>query len=216
MEERYDEVLECIWTRREEGLGGGVPILDLPQEFRDEEILSKLEREELIMRNGPQLSLTGEGERKAERLIRNHRLAECLFSALFEIENSELEDTACKFEHILSSAVTESVCTFLGHPPVCPHGRRIPLGECCRKGTRKMKPLIVPLIELEPGKAGRIMFMTAGAQKRVERLLSLGIMPGAGVKLVQKNPSVVVKVDETTIAMETEIAKEIYIKPDMT
>lgn len=77
-----------------------------------------------------------------------------------------------------------------------------------------MKPLIVPLIELEPGRAGRIMFMTAGAQKRVERLLSLGIMPGAGVKLLQKNPSVVVKVDETTIAMETEIAREIYIKPD--
>ena len=40
----------------------------------------------------------------------------------------ELEATACEFEHVLSPAVEESVCTFLGHPPVCPHGKPIPPG----------------------------------------------------------------------------------------
>jgi DtxR family Mn-dependent transcriptional regulator len=215
MEEKYDELLECIWTLREQYLRDRVSFMELPDVFKVEELLLGLEKEECIERIGGFIRLTARGEEKAERLIRNHRLAECLFTELFQIEESELEETACKFEHILSPSVTESVCIFLGHPPVCPHGRRIPPGECCRKGTRKIKPLVSPLFELEPGRRGRIMFITPGAQKRLERLMSLGIMPGARVRLLQKNPSVVMKVDETTVALEAEIAKEIYIKPDV-
>lgn len=214
MEERHDELLECVWTLRELNLREEVPLAQLPDGFRDEEILLGLEKEEFIRRNGGCISLTERGEEKAERLIRNHRLAECLFKELFEIDESELEDTACRFEHILSSNVTESVCIFLGHPPVCPHGRRIPRGDCCRKGTRKLKPLVSPILELEPGRRARIVFMTSGAQKRIERLISLGILPGARVTLLQKKPSVVMKVDETTVALESDIAKEIYVKAE--
>ena len=41
------------------------------------------------------------------------------------------EKEACRFEHILSDGATERICTFLGHPGLCPHGYPVPRGECC-------------------------------------------------------------------------------------
>ena len=41
---------------------------------------------------------------------------------------SEIEQQACKFEHILSPEATDKICTFLGHPRTCPHGAPIPPG----------------------------------------------------------------------------------------
>jgi putative ABC transport system ATP-binding protein len=83
------------------------------------------------------IRLTDKGEKRAESVIRRHRLAERLFMQTFEVENEEVvEQQACKFEHILSPEVTDKICTFLGHPDACPHGSPIPRGECCAKENR--------------------------------------------------------------------------------
>lgn len=214
MEEKYDEVLEQIWTKMEGNLGDSVGADELESGYESEDLISHLEAEGYISRDGSEITLTESGERRAEHLIRNHRLAECLFRELFQMEDPDLENTACRFEHILNPAVTESVCTFLGHPPVCPHGRKIPPGECCRRGAKELKPLVNPLSDLDPGKRAKIVFMTHGAQSRLSRLNSLGIMPGALIRLIQKRPSLILTVDETTIALEAEIAREIYVKPE--
>ena len=50
---------------------------------------------------------------------------------------TEIEQQACKFEHILSQEATEKICTFLGHPRTCPHGAPIPPGPCCGKDPGK-------------------------------------------------------------------------------
>ncbi|MFQ6103583.1 MAG: metal-dependent transcriptional regulator [Candidatus Glassbacteria bacterium] len=214
MEEKYDEVLESIWTHGERNLGERISITDLREQFGNESLFTVLEENELIRKDGDYVELTERGQERAESLVRNHRLAERLLNELFKLEDPELEDTACKFEHILSPRVTESVCTFLGHPPVCPHGRRIPPGVCCRKGTKKLKPLVCPLQDLGLGRSAKIVFITPSVQTRLSRLSSIGIMPGAEIKLLQKRPSVVLQIDETTIALETDIAKEIFIRED--
>jgi putative ABC transport system ATP-binding protein len=105
-EEAIDEVLEYLWLQSEGDVSahqtcpGGVP------------------------------DFTQEGHRRAERLIRRHRLAETLFTRTFQMEEALVEAEACYFEHILSPAVTDSICLFLGHPPACPHGKAIPPGGC--------------------------------------------------------------------------------------
>jgi Mn-dependent DtxR family transcriptional regulator len=48
---------------------------------------------------------------------------------------TEIEQQACKFEHILSPEATDKICTFLGHPRTCPHGAPIPRGGCCDKAS---------------------------------------------------------------------------------
>jgi putative ABC transport system ATP-binding protein len=75
---------------------------------------------------------TEKGRRRAEDVIRRHRLAEVLFIKTFHVaDEAEVEEQACKFEHILSSDATDRICTFLGHPLTCPHGSPIPRGACC-------------------------------------------------------------------------------------
>ena len=78
------------------------------------------------------VTLTPRGRRRAGSIIRRHRLAERLFTDSLAMDSeSEIEQQACKFEHILSPEATEKICTFLGHPKTCPHGAPIPRGQCC-------------------------------------------------------------------------------------
>jgi putative ABC transport system ATP-binding protein len=81
------------------------------------------------------VKLTPRGLERAGSIIRRHRLAERLFTDSLAMDSeSEIEQQACKFEHILSPEATDKICTFLGHPRTCPHGAPIPLGQCCGEG----------------------------------------------------------------------------------
>jgi len=80
------------------------------------------------------VEFTPAGKQRATDVIRRHRLAERLFTQALKVQNEEeIEQQACKFEHILSPEVTDKICSFLGHPESCPHGSPIPAGECCEK-----------------------------------------------------------------------------------
>ena len=80
------------------------------------------------------VELTARGQKRAADIIRRHRLAERLFTDSLAMDSeTEIEQQACKFEHILSSEATDKICSFLGHPRTCPHGSPIPPGPCCGK-----------------------------------------------------------------------------------
>jgi Fe2+ transport system protein FeoA len=48
---------------------------------------------------------------------------------------------------------------------------------------------------------------------RLSYLTSLGVVTGRPVKLVQKKPSFIVKVDENSVAFDESIAREIFVRP---
>jgi putative ABC transport system ATP-binding protein len=82
------------------------------------------------------VELTARGRERAGSIIRRHRLAERLFTDSLAMDSeSEIEQQACKFEHILSPEATDKICSFLGHPRTCPHGAPIPPGPCCGRSA---------------------------------------------------------------------------------
>jgi putative ABC transport system ATP-binding protein len=84
------------------------------------------------------VELTTRGRQRAADIIRRHRLAERLFTDSLALDSeSEIEQQACKFEHILSPEATDKICTFLGHPRTCPHGALIPPGSCCGRADER-------------------------------------------------------------------------------
>jgi len=90
------------------------------------------------------VELTPRGRERAGGIIRRHRLAERLFTDSFAMDSeSEIEQQACKFEHILSPEATDKICTFLGHPRSCPHGAPIPPGPCCGRTAGVDRGLII-------------------------------------------------------------------------
>src|SRR5579863_9178155 len=80
------------------------------------------------------VEFTARRRQRAADIIRRHRLAERLFTDSLAMDSeTEIEQQACKFEHILSPKATDKICTFLGHPRTCPHGAPIPEGACCER-----------------------------------------------------------------------------------
>jgi DtxR family transcriptional regulator, Mn-dependent transcriptional regulator len=212
-EDLMDEILELIWTLREKGVSDLNQLIEATTDGETRSILRYMIREGLFEVDGNRMVLKARGEEKAREIIRRHRLTERLLLEIFEMSEEEVETEACKLEHILSPAVTESVCTFLGHPPTCIHGKPIPRGECCARFKTEVKPLVTPLENLGLGERGRIVFIAPKSHQRLDRLSTLGIVPGSIVRMHQKNPSVVLQIGETTLALDREIVRDIYVKP---
>ncbi len=211
-EHDIDELLELLWTLKERKVDSLEEALRISEQDDPENIIKAMDGDGLVEISGDVISLTKKGDAMARDIIRRHRIAEVLLSQVFELRDEDVHAEACKFEHILGPEVTESVCTFLGHPPVCSHGNPIPRGACCSRFKRKMKPLVLPITELNPGDDGRIVFIAPKEHKRLDKLSSFGVIPGSTIKLHQKTPSYIIKVGETDLAIDEDIAKEIYVR----
>lgn len=211
--ERLEEALELLWVLKEENKGGLKNLRVSSDDDNISDVIEELKSQNLITVSGDNVDFTEKGYQIARAIIRRHRLAERLFADVFEMKDETIHEDACKIEHILSEELTDSVCTFLGHPPTCPHGKPIPRGECCRKLTTQIKPLVRKLTELDISQKGRIVYIVPSEPSRLNRLQSIGITAGSTIQLLQKTPSVVLKIDETTVALDPEIAKEIFVKP---
>lgn len=212
-----EEVLEELWGAHEGGQR--VTVGDLARSIHAGPspewggVVADLVAERLVSREGDILALTLDGAAHAREVVRRHRLAEVLFFQVLELPMDATESEACRWEHVLSEQATDAVCSFLGHPPVCPHGRAIPPGQCCATLSRKINPLITRLADLNPGGRGRVVLMAPRHRERLDQLTDLGVMPGAVLTLRQRRPSMVVEVDRTLLALEDEVAEGIYVRP---
>lgn len=210
--ERIDEALELIWVLKEDGKAKVSNFKVNSDDESPEGILDQLVQDGLVNIKAEEIEFTDKGYERARGLIRRYRLAERLFSDVFELRDDLVKDDACRVEHILSNELTDSVCTFLGHPPTCPHGKPIPRGECCKKYRVELEPLITRLSNIEPGTEVKIVFIVPSQKVGVVRLSSMGIIPGVKIKLLQKKPTIVLQIDETVIAIDPEIADEILVR----
>ncbi len=214
--ERIDreEALELVGTLEEKGM---VRREDLQAGHLHHPLSSEqidfLCREKLIAVDPEgQVRSTAEGKILADRIIRRHRLAERLISDVLVVKNVDLfEASACDLEHVLTEALTDSICTLLGHPTACPHGRPIPPGACCSEKRTKLKSLIAPLDELATGAEGKIAYISTGDHERLDQLTSMGLFPGTKVKVHQRQPALVILFEETTLALDREIAREVHV-----
>jgi DtxR family Mn-dependent transcriptional regulator len=210
--ERIDEALELLWILCEENRRDLTHFTMSSDDPDAASLVETLVHDGYALITGKEMALTEKGRKDARGLIRRQRLAERLFTDVFEMPDDTVQSDACKMEHILSEELTESVCIFLGHPPTCPHGKPIPRGECCKKFKVDVTPVVTRLSEFEVGANGRITFIVPSDPSRISKLNSLGITAGCVIKLVQRIPSYVLQIDETTVAIDPDIAKEIYIR----
>lgn len=172
--------------------------------------LDELLKEGLVELKGDRIVLTEKGKEMAERIIRLHRLAERLLLDVLGTAENSVEQNACRFEHFLSGEVEEAICTLLGHPEMCPHGRRIPRGKCCEEGEEEVKRVIYRLSELNPGEEGEIKYI-AGDERILKKVIAVGLLPGKRVKVIRVFPGAIIQAGNTQFAVDEEIADRIYL-----
>ncbi|HEX7160885.1 MAG TPA: metal-dependent transcriptional regulator [Trebonia sp.] len=89
--------------------------------------VARMERDGLLHVAGDrQLALTDAGRTLATRVMRKHRLAECLLVSVIQMPWEEVHIEACRWEHVISEEVERRLYELLGHPERCPHGNLIP------------------------------------------------------------------------------------------
>ena len=131
IERRYDEVLVQMWTLAEDGRRPDATRIKIPDVVDNRRTLQGMTESGLAIHSDTVLEFTPRGRGLARDLVRRRRLAEVLFSTAMRIPDPEVELAACRMEHIIDAEVTNSICSFLGHPRQCPHGKPIPAGNCC-------------------------------------------------------------------------------------
>lgn len=207
-----DEVLEAVWTAEEKENPSLETVRGLSHVPVTEHILERLARGGLIERSGSEVRLSEAGREKTRTVIRRHRLAERLLHDVLSMRVEDTEAEACEFEHVLAPEVTESICTLLGHPRQCPHGSPIPEGRCCLEARSQVSSLVVPLTELATGESARVSYINTSRHPRLHKLISFGVAPGATVRLHQKYPSYIIQSENTELALEEEVARDIYVR----
>jgi DtxR family Mn-dependent transcriptional regulator len=208
LSERAEEILETLW-------------ISTMEEKRDSLSLGLSEREEAmseLLKNGyidisnQKARLKEKGKKEGEKIVRRHRLAERLLVDVLAMKERLVHEVGCKFEHLLLKEVEENVCTLLGHPKLCPHGKPIPPGRCCEKSAKEVSRAVCLLKDLEVKDRGTIAYLATNDSGRLNRLMAMGALPGILVTMIQKFPSYVFQIGQSQFAIDQQMAEGIYVR----
>lgn len=210
LEEKAEEILESLWIATEEKKEDYLA-LDTLKETEKEPIDSLLGSGHVVQTSGG-IRLTDEGKEAARSVVRRHRLSERLLADVLGTGGKLMHEKACKFEHLLDRGLDENICSLLGHPKVCPHGKPIPPGRCCQMEQRRVEAVVAPLSQLAPQQRGKVAYIYAVEVSQLQKLMAMGILPGAPIHLIQNFPSYVFRVGQSQFAVDKGVADAIYVR----
>ena len=125
----FEEYCEAIWELAEDDIAviqaRIAERLDVSRPAVSE-MIRKLDAEGLVATEGNRISLTEDGLRLAERVVRRHRLAERFITDILGLSWAEAHHEAGRWEHVLSETVEAAINRLLDNPTTCPHGNPIP------------------------------------------------------------------------------------------
>ncbi len=208
-----DEILETLWITFEEKKVDKIIL----NEFKiNNNVLDELIKAGSIhITEHNTIVLTDKGKQEGRDIVRRHRLAERLLVDVMDVEGEQINEAACEFEHFLYKGLDDKICTLLGHPKVCPHGKPIPEGRCCREGYKDVR-IISTLAKLSPGQKGQIAYIHSTDHNQLQKMMSMGMLPGVEIQLLQTYPSYLFKLAQSQFAVDETIANAIFVRMEGT
>lgn len=181
----------------------------IPEKDYGNEFTGELFKKGLVNINDGYINLSSSGEKLGRDLVRKHRIAEKVVADLFLADMDEMEELADLIEHVMSKDVEDNICRILGHPANCPHNNPIPKGA-------DYDPLVnensIPLLDCDENFYGEVSYIKAEDSKKLQKIMNLGLVPGSKIQLIQKFPIFVFQLGNTQLAVDKELANEIYVK----
>jgi DtxR family Mn-dependent transcriptional regulator len=143
------------------------------------EMMNKLQERGFVIRTPYKgVELSPQGEQRAQKVIRRHRLWECFLADKLGLAWARVHALACEMEHLTEPEVTKALAEHLGWPATCPHGNPIEYGESAQAPEPGVR-----LSELTPGQAACVLRVHPESAELLEYLQDLGIFPEEVVEL---------------------------------
>ncbi len=182
--------------------------------------VARMERDGLLTLAGDRhLELTQLGRAHATRVMRKHRLAECLLVDVIGLQWEDVHAEACRWEHVMSEAVERRLLDLLGHPKESPYGTPIPgldeLGEAVSPDD--FLDGVVPLPEVAEEGGVKVTVRRLGEpiqthQRVMGALRRAGAMPGERVTATLSPGGILVGSGGETAELATGMAAHIFVK----
>jgi DtxR family Mn-dependent transcriptional regulator len=182
--------------------------------------VARMARDGLIKVEGDRhLELTEQGRSLATRVMRKHRLAECLLVEVIGLDWELVHDEACRWEHVMSEKVERRLLEVLGHPTVSPYGNPIPglgeLGEpegAAADGTAGL--LSLDHVDAEDGARVVVRRLAEPLQTDtglMSRLRRAGVQPGASITVSPSADGLLVGSGGETTEITPLVASHVFV-----
>jgi DtxR family transcriptional regulator, Mn-dependent transcriptional regulator len=181
--------------------------------------VARMERDGLVHVLGDrQLALSDLGRTLATRVMRKHRLAECLLVGVIKLPWEEVHIEACRWEHVISESVERRLVELLDYPVRCPHGNLIPglaelglPGRAEDKARAAMDEAGEAMTKAASADGARVVIRRIGEQIQSDldlmlKLKRVGIQPGREVILMTGDDGVRVTAGDPAGAGSADLA----------
>jgi len=178
--------------------------------------VARMERDGLLRVEGDRhLELTDSGRDLAVRVMRKHRLAECLLVNVIGLPWEDVHVEACRWEHVMSEQVERRLVALLDNPTACPHGNPIPGleelgGHADTEDAMRLTAMTVAATrDGTHAVVRRISEQVQSDSDLMLRLKQVGIQPGREVTLAIGDDGVRVTCDDELDGPATELPRRI-------
>lgn len=144
-------------------------------------MLQKLAEKKMVnYRKYQGVTLTSEGERRAVKIIRKHRLWEVFLYQHLDFSWNEVHDIADELEHVSSPDLVDRLDKFLGYPKNDPHGDPIPDDKGYFPVSQSVK-----MSSMDSQSKGTVSGVNDTSSAFLTFLDKVGIRPGVEIEIVE-------------------------------
>ncbi|MFP4636129.1 MAG: metal-dependent transcriptional regulator [Nitriliruptoraceae bacterium] len=199
--ELEEEAIPALRARLSERLGLSAPSISEGVARLQEQGLLELQADRTV-------ALTEVGRKRAEHVMRKHRLAERLLVDVLGVAHEHVHEEACRWEHVISDRVEQRLIEFLGNPVTSPYGNPIP-------GMAEVRDDVVPLSEFGDGS---VMLHSISehlqADETVMHILhEHGTVAGERAEVTTADDAVEIRIAGHQLSIPADRAHLIYVTP---
>jgi DtxR family Mn-dependent transcriptional regulator len=208
-----EEYLKVVYELEEEG----VPVIRARLAGRlghsgptVTEVVRRLAADGLLETDKRALRLSLEGRRRAEAVVRKHRLAERLLADVVGLAWSKVHQEAERWEHVISDEVEQRLVVLLANPVTCPHGNPIPGSGGPRRRLRLLSGAVA-------GDEVVLEQLTEALEMDFDALAYLdshGFRPGARAEVKERTTdgALTLAVQGVTLVVSPGLAAQLYVQ----
>ncbi len=80
------------------------------------------------------------------------------------------------------------------------------------KALKHPKSIVSSLAEMEGGEKVTVAYLVTKDNRKLQKLMSMGILPGVKIDIIQTFPSYVFRIGHSVVAVDREMAEDVFVR----